>query len=152
METKKPLQVTILNRNNQTRERIETNAIIIASIKDDGNPVVRLFAEHASGVDRFCLYAAIKRYSEKMEADNPQFKTLYQEIEAEGGFINKRREWERTEIEESKGESSEVEGEPYDDPDPDAHTHDYDEYGECKICGAIKYKSCLWFELYGGEP
>lgn len=47
-------------------------------------------------------------------------------------------------------EIEEEEEEPYEDPD--AHTHDYDEYGECTICGAIKYKSCLWYELYGGEP
>lgn len=46
----------------------------------------------------------------------------------------------------------EIEEEPCEDPDPDAHTCDYDEYGECKICGAIQYKSCLWYELYGGEP
>ena len=149
MKDKKPVQVTILNRNDQTRERIETNAIIIASIKDDGNPVVRLLAEHCTGVDRFCLYAAIKRYSEKIEECNPQFKTLYQEIEADGGFINERREGELTEIKDGEDEAPEVEEEPYEDPD--AHTHDYDEYGECKICGAIQYKSCLWFELYGGE-
>ena len=52
----------------------------------------------------------------------------------------------------SESEVEEEEEEPYEAPDPDAHTHDYDEYGECKICGAIQYKSCLWFELYGGEP
>ena len=152
MKDKKPIQATILNRMDQTRERIETNAIIIASIKDDGNPVVRLISENSSGVDKFCLYAAIKRYSEKMEEYNPQFKTLYQEIEADGGFINERIEGELTEIEEAEDEAPEVEEEPYEDPDPDAHTCDYDEYGECKICGAIQYKSCLWYELYGGEP
>lgn len=92
MKDKKSIQATILNRMDQTRERIETNAIIIASIKDDGNPVVRLISENSSEVDKFCLYAAIKRYSEKMEECNPQFKTLYQEIEADGGFINERIE------------------------------------------------------------
>lgn len=38
------------------------------------------------------------------------------------------------------------------DFDPDAHTCDYSARGECKICGEIRYKSPLWFEIYGGEP
>lgn len=35
--------------------------------------------------------------------------------------------------------------------DPDAHVCDYNWAGECQICGAIKYGSYLYRELYGGE-
>ena len=35
--------------------------------------------------------------------------------------------------------------------DYDAHTCDYNWAGECQICGAIKYGSYLYRELYGGE-
>lgn len=37
------------------------------------------------------------------------------------------------------------------DPEPDAHTCDYSAEGECKICGAIRYGSMLYREIYGGE-
>lgn len=81
-----PIQVSICDMVDQSFKTIYTNAVIIANLEDDGHPVVRLIAENSEEVDKFCLYAAIKRYSEKIEENNPKFKQLYQEIEADGGF------------------------------------------------------------------
>lgn len=50
---------------------------------------------------------------------------------------------------ETEGEDD-VDDEEY-DVDPDAHTCEYSAMGECQICGAIKYGSPLYRELYGGE-
>lgn len=35
--------------------------------------------------------------------------------------------------------------------DYDAHACQYDENGECVICGAIKVNSWLYNEIYGGD-
>ena len=93
-----------------------------------------------------CDFESVTFFAEKLKSHYPHTQSIRSTIDKELALLREQRGTDEPE-EPEETENPDL----YEDPDPDAHTCDYSAAGECKICGAIRYGSMLYCEIYGGE-